>query len=185
VQLTFDLYSTGGIHALTRDQWSTIAQELRNIDFRLNVPEWKKLHEESANNQSRRSELNNLTTVIRQTKANQDVAKLTGSGTFGASGRETARLVQTSITRFGTLATISFLVGILISLYRYNVRLAGYYQARADALVLMSTSLKSVRFPTLSATLTAQLDFGKAPRAPTGEMIDLVRAARSETPKET
>jgi hypothetical protein len=183
IQLSFDLYGFGGVHAMTREQWSNdAAQALRNIDFPFNVAEWKKLYEESESNQSRRVELTNLMTTIRQTKANLDVAKLTGSE-LTAGVNETARLVQTSITRFGTLAIISFLVGIFISLYRYNVRLAGYYQARADALALMSTSLNTVGFPTLSTTLTPQLDFGKVPRTPTGEVIDLLHALRPDTPK--
>jgi hypothetical protein len=183
IQLSFDLYGGGGIHAMTREQWSDAAQALREIDFPFNVSEWKKLYEESESNQSQRSDLSNLMAAIRQTKANLGVAKITGSDLTANGGNETARLVQTSITRFGTLAIISFLVGIFISLYRYNIRLAGYYQARADALTLMSTSLNTVGFPTLSTSLTPQLDFGKVPRTPTGEVIDLLRALRLDTPK--
>jgi hypothetical protein len=146
--------------------------------------ELQKIYEEDESNTNRRTDLSNLTATIRQTKANANVAKLTEGAEFGASSvSETARLVQTSITRFGTLAIISFLVGIFISLYRYNVRLAGYYQARADALALMSTSLNAVGFPTLSTTLTPQLDFGKVPRTPTEEVIDLLHAVRSDTRK--
>jgi hypothetical protein len=184
IQLSFDFYGGGGVHAMTREQWSIAAQALRNIEFPFNVSEWKKLYEEAESNQSRRSDLSNLLVAIRQTKATQDVAKLTGSGDLTASVNETARLVQTSITRFGTLAIITFLVGIFVSLYRYNVRLAGYYQARTDALALMGTSLNSVGFPTLATILTPQLDFGKAPRTPTDEMIDLARVLRSNSSKE-
>ncbi|MCK1443871.1 hypothetical protein IVB43_15895 [Bradyrhizobium sp. 48] len=37
------------------------------------------------------------------------------------------RLLQTSVTRFGLLAVIGFFVSILVSLYRYNIRLAAFY----------------------------------------------------------
>jgi hypothetical protein len=43
-------------------------------------------------------------------------------------------LIQTNITRFGTLVLLIFLVSILIPLYRYNARLAAFYRARADTL---------------------------------------------------
>jgi hypothetical protein len=184
IQAGVNFYRSPRIFAMTRDQWSKVAQELQNIDLSVDVAELQKLYEEDESNTNRRTDLTNLMATIRQTKANANVAKLTGGAEFGASSvSETARLVQTSITRFGTLAIISFLVGIFISLYRYNVRLAGYYQARADALALMSTSLNTVGFPTLSTTLTPQLDFGKVPRTPTGEVIDLLHALRPDTPK--
>jgi hypothetical protein len=183
IQLSFDIYGGGGVHAMTREQWSEAVKGLREVDVQFNVSEWKKLYEEEENNKSRISDLSNLMSAIRQTRANLGVAKITGSEFSPSESSETARLVQTSITRFGTLAIISFLVGIFISLYRYNIRLAGFYQARADAFTLMSTSLNTVGFPTLSTTLTPQLDFGKVPRTPTGEMIDLLHALRPDTPK--
>jgi hypothetical protein len=46
IQLSFDLYGFGGVHAMTREQWSNAAQALRNIDFPFNVLDWKKLYEE-------------------------------------------------------------------------------------------------------------------------------------------
>src|ERR1700730_1739948 len=184
IQAGVYFYRSGKTFAMTRDQWSKVAQELQNIDLSIDISELQKLYEEDESNTNRRTDLTNLMATIRQTKANPNVAKLTGGAEFGASSvSETARLVQTSITRFGTLAIISFLVGMFISLYRYNVRLAGYYQARADALALMSTSLNAVGFPTLSTTLTPQLDFGKVPRTPTGEVIDLLHAVRPDTRK--
>ncbi len=51
------------------------------------------------------------------------------------------KLLQTSITRFGLLAVVGFFVSILVSLYRYNVRLAAFYNARADLLRLSDISV--------------------------------------------
>ena len=53
------------------------------------------------------------------------------------------RLLQTSVTRFGLLAVIGFFVSILVSMYRYNIRLAAFYRARADALRLFAPEIRS------------------------------------------
>jgi hypothetical protein len=47
-----------------------------------------------------------------------------------------APLVQTSVTRFGTMIVIFFFISILVPLYRYNVRLTVFYHSIADALLL-------------------------------------------------
>jgi hypothetical protein len=86
-----------------------------------------------------------------------------------------AQLLQTNITRFGTIIMITFLVSILTPLYRYNIRLAAYYDARADVLELMKSDLKKVGFIDLAASLTPSLDFGKAPSTPIEQIIELAR----------
>jgi hypothetical protein len=79
---------------MTRDQWSKVTQELRNIDLSIDVSELQKSYEEEESNTNRRTDLTNLIATIRQTKANANVAKLTGGAEFGASSvGETARLV--------------------------------------------------------------------------------------------
>jgi hypothetical protein len=61
------------------------------------------------------------------------------------------------------LLIVSFLVSILVPLYRYNVRIAALYSSRADALDFMKTNLKSNGYIRLSNSLTPTLDFGKQP----------------------
>jgi hypothetical protein len=68
-------------------------------------------------------------------------------------------------------------------MYRYNVRLAHFYQARADAvLFLRETVLIGLEtlggFETLERILTPRFEFGKTPSTPVEQIIDLVRAAR-------
>lgn len=86
-----------------------------------------------------------------------------------------AQLVQTNITRFGTIVMIIFLVSILTPLYRYNIRLATYYDARGDVLQLLDTKLSAVGFVELSQALTPSFDFGKAPATPMDQAIELAR----------
>jgi hypothetical protein len=83
-------------------------------------------------------------------------------------------LIATNVTRFGTLAIITFLISILMSLYRYNIRLYAFYMARADAL-RMKGELGRVSLVALASSLTPGVDFGKAPQTPTEQVIELVR----------
>jgi hypothetical protein len=88
------------------------------------------------------------------------------------------RLLQTSITRFGLLAVVGFFVGILVSLYRYNVRLAAFYTARADLLRLMKHPVTVSDFGAMAAALTPALEFGKSPQPPIGQLVELVKTAK-------
>lgn len=88
------------------------------------------------------------------------------------------KLLQTSITRFGLLAVVGFFVSILVSLYRYNVRLAAFYNARADLLRLSDISVTISDFGLLATALTPTLEFGKSPQLPIGQLVELVKTAK-------
>jgi hypothetical protein len=88
------------------------------------------------------------------------------------------RLVQTSVTRFGLLAVIGFFVSILVSLYRYNVRLAAFYTARADALRLLEPPSAVSDFALIVTALSPTVEFGKGPQPPIAQLVDLVKAAK-------
>jgi len=85
--------------------------------------------------------------------------------------------LSTQITRFGTLAVILFLVGILVGMYRYSARLASYYDARADALVLLGDSPFDIeKFEKLVGTLSPETyDFGRIPASPTDQAVALTK----------
>ena len=74
-------------------------------------------------------------------------------------------------TRIGSVLLIVFLVQILAGLYRYSARMAAHYESRGDMLSFGDDAAKAdpVRF--LS---TSQVDFGKSPRAPTGQIREIV-----------
>jgi hypothetical protein len=88
------------------------------------------------------------------------------------------RLLQTSITRFGVLAVVGFLVSIFVSLYRYNMRLAAFYTARADVLRLKSDTMTVSDFAVLAAALSPNLEFGKAPQPPLTQLVELIKTAK-------
>ena len=88
-------------------------------------------------------------------------------------------LVSAVSTRVGSIILLLFLVRILVPLYRYNVRLASYYDARADALELTSLSNNEVDyelFEKLTSILSPDgIDFSEGPASPTQEVLDFVK----------
>ena len=99
------------------------------------------------------------------------------TGQFGISQSkfDTLRLIQTTVIRFGTLAIISFVISILAGLYRYLIRMAGFYRAQADALLLDGE--RDIRMLSrLSKTFTPTLGFGKSPAQPIEQASALLDA---------
>lgn len=66
-----------------------------------------------------------------------------------------------SVTRFGVLAVAIYLVQILINLYRYNTRLAAYYLAHRDTLLLQAEEPE--RLSALHQRLWPDLQYGRVP----------------------
>ena len=86
-------------------------------------------------------------------------------------------------TRISILALLIFLVQILVSLYRYNMRLASYYRAREDALRAVKTDTVAA-FGRLADVMTPQgVDFGKEPASPLQQVNDLGKAIAQNLPK--
>lgn len=88
-------------------------------------------------------------------------------------------LVSAIATRVGLIVLLLFLVRILVPLYRYSIRLASYYDARADALEL--TCLRNSEgddelFEKLASILSSDnIDFSEAPASPAHEVLDFVK----------
>ena len=81
-----------------------------------------------------------------------------------------ALLVAEAVTRFGVLAIAIYLVQILINLYQYNTRLAAYYLAQKDALVLYDHSSSDIA--KLHKQLWPDLQYGKQPRQIPQKVVD-------------
>ncbi len=94
-------------------------------------------------------------------------------------GSDRYRLISTVSTRIGSVLILIFLVQILVGLYRYNIRLAAFYDARADALEALATAsaaldVRKLRILTLLWS-PDQIGFGKEPRSPLDAAIDLTK----------
>jgi hypothetical protein len=92
-------------------------------------------------------------------------------------------LISTSITRIGSVLLLIFMVQILVASYRYSIRLASFYDARADALeAARDCNPPPAGHQEYFALMSPDgLDFGKSPKGPLqdvlAEAVKLVQAA--------
>jgi hypothetical protein len=89
-------------------------------------------------------------------------------------------LAKSVSTRVMAVVLSIFLVQLLIGLYRYNTRMAAYYDGRRDAFELSQGGNKEmleVLVPLLGAET---LDFGKGPSSPVDRVVDIAKAIASK-----
>jgi hypothetical protein len=93
---------------------------------------------------------------------------------------QTRHLISTIATRVGAVLILVFLVQILITLYKYNTRLANYYEARADAIELSIDEQGNILDTQLSRLLAVlapdSITFEKDPEAPSQQAIEIVKS---------
>jgi|GEM_PF-4771572 len=95
----------------------------------------------------------------------------------------TTHLAQTNITRFGTLVVVFFFIAVLQPIFRYNTRLGAYYDARADALLLLRNS-NGQDLAALTATLTPALSFEQDQPQDEGKSLNILRDLLKMSDKE-
>lgn len=87
-------------------------------------------------------------------------------------------LISSSVTRLGSVLLLIFGVRILVMLYKYNVRLAAFYSAQADALELIPGS-DIDNFSKLVRVLSPDhLDFEPTPGVNIKELADVAQALK-------
>jgi len=84
-------------------------------------------------------------------------------------------LISTVTTKIGSVMILLFLVQILVTLYRYNTRLSAYYDARADALELVSGQSIADLEQIIKALSPEGIDFGKTPSSPAEQAVELAK----------
>jgi hypothetical protein len=89
---------------------------------------------------------------------------------------DTLELARTSLIRFGGVAVTLFLISVLVPIYRYNVRLASFYLARADTL-LLARDTKVDNFGEMIALLTPTHAFEKEPQTPIDSVSSFIKDA--------
>ena len=93
----------------------------------------------------------------------------------------TEELMSRASIRLAILVLVLFLVQVLFGLNRYNTRLAAFYLACADTLLLLSAGDDPIRLPLdVAERLTQmlspdQLDFGRSPKAVAQQAMDIAR----------
>jgi cbb3-type cytochrome oxidase subunit 3 len=84
-----------------------------------------------------------------------------------------------NLNRIGVMAFLLFFVTILVSLYRYSMRMAAFYDSRADSLMLLLAWGDSApgKIQDLDGAVKAispdTYDFGKPPKNPVDQSIEL------------
>jgi hypothetical protein len=74
-----------------------------------------------------------------------------------------------------------FLVAVLVPQYRYNIRMAAFYEARADSIRLAGKLQPITRLDELEKAIlamTPSINFGKAPSTPIDQLIQLIKAPK-------
>jgi hypothetical protein len=85
--------------------------------------------------------------------------------------------VENWAKRVGVILLLMFLVAIFSSLYRYSLRMAAFYDGRADALILDWLEQSSLSLAELAAIFGPEgIDFAKA-RSPADHVVDLAKTA--------
>ena len=110
-------------------------------------------------------QMKNIHSEISQMRTEQKSSKDTGFN----------EVISSLATRIGAVFLLIFLVQILVTMYRYQVRLSAYYDARADAIELSGRSDVDSLERIISALSPERIDFGKTPKSPMENSVDLAR----------
>jgi hypothetical protein len=86
------------------------------------------------------------------------------------------RFFETLSTRVGSVIILLFLVQMLIRVFRYNIRLANYYQARADALEICLKSGQGSFDQIVNFLSPDSIDIGMS-QTPTEQIIEVLKNA--------
>ena len=126
------------------------------------------------------SELEEIKTIRGEIERNSQRAEqaLRSIESSGSNG-QLLFFLSTVSTRLGSVLILIFLVQILLSVYRYSVRLVSYYDSRADALLLY-TGPDADQLQKLVSTLSAErVEFGKSPTTPAEQATELIKSVAS------
>jgi hypothetical protein len=72
------------------------------------------------------------------------------------------------------------LVSILVPQYRYNIRMASFYEARADALAMNKKLDPRMGLEKILRAMTPAIDFGKGPATPLDQITELIKSIRGK-----
>jgi hypothetical protein len=110
-----------------------------------------------------------------------EAEKRNGSDKKPQATVEWAYVVQTNATRLSALAIIFFLMAVLVPQYRYNIRMAAFYDGRLDSIRIWGkvppiTSIEE--WQKLVILMTPNINFSKAPDTPVDQLIEIIRGTK-------
>jgi hypothetical protein len=86
-----------------------------------------------------------------------------------------AVIISTLTTRVGVIFLLIFLVKILVSMYRYSIKLASQYDGRADLLQCLPANEILDFEKLILLTTTENIDFSKQDKAPGDYAVDIAK----------
>ncbi|MDC0715684.1 hypothetical protein [Nannocystis bainbridge] len=102
-------------------------------------------------------------------------AELQKSTAFQSESRLETYLITTLSTRVGIVLMLVFLVQILVSLYRYNSRLANACESLADAMFVRHHSPEQSLEKLSKLFASHSVDFGASPKAPLASLEQVLK----------
>lgn len=111
-------------------------------------------------------ELERLRDLVPENTTTTDSVNMAGlEGFFG----------KTTIIRIGVILLLAFLLQLLVTLYRYNSRLAAYYDARADVLFYASEYEGGDLAVLVELFSPDSLDYGKSPKLAASQVVEAAK----------
>jgi hypothetical protein len=92
-------------------------------------------------------------------------------------GGAAPELWETVSFRAGLVIFSFFVMQVLVSAFRYSLRLAAFYDGRADALALSQNGDHAALEATAKLFTPSDIDFGPATRTPIGEVAAVLQRA--------
>jgi hypothetical protein len=181
-----EISNANSVEAEVRYINDTIHDTQANIDKEQDATKKQSLTDALTNEKTRladaTSKLQNKDAEIRSivSKRDADLAPILESEkqlNSQIAGSSAVLEYNSILIRVAAVLLIVFLVQTFITIFRYITRLAAYYQARVDALQLVSGIDVSIADLQMLASIFSPetYDFGKLPRGPTEQALDLAR----------
>jgi len=79
------------------------------------------------------------------------------------------------VIRITTGVLLGFLTQVILSVYRYNARLAAFYEARADALLVAGELDTGTLEKVAKLLFPERLDLDKIPESPSKQVVDMLK----------
>ena len=170
-----------GWYTLDYSQWLEIAKRLTNLDLGLPSSRLETIANRTTDLNKSIGFLMEVNKVLHERIIDRAAGKSDSGEISGDDSSTTAlyRVIQTNVTRFGTLAIVTFLITVLLNFYRYNMRLSAFYLARADAFYISKQDLSDISIIRLVGALSPAIDYGKPPQTPIEQLVSMIQSVSS------
>jgi hypothetical protein len=169
--------------------WAEQIAAKAQLDRRLSLQrEWQEIQEEIKDTQDKldramdpafKTDIENMLRSLRSRAGYLESLARSSDTSPTSSQSDSTYLVSVVSTKLGSALILLFLVQILVTLYRYNVRFASFCDSRGDVLQLLTTSEHIPLEKVVALLAPDKLDFGKTPSSPVQNALDIAKEIAS------